>query len=201
MVQLLLADTFLFSPTIKRPLLPARPKEWLACINCCTSYVTNLLTRKLVNLPRHLCARLQRISRTRCITSDRKVKLVEPAKNADGEVINPLASWGTNFTTPDSSRKDQEAPVAGSSGFIAPGRKRSVEPAHRVLDILSSLSGGSSDEGANGLKTRMITDGPYISMALVGGALLLGASNAARYVCRRSTSTEDLSDRPRKQKR
>lgn len=75
------------------------------------------------------------------------MQLLEPAKKADGAVINPLASWRTSFTASD-SHNDREANVAGDdAGFIAHCRKRSVEPAHRVLDILSSLSGVSSDEG------------------------------------------------------
>lgn len=77
------------------------------------------------------------------------MQIVEPAK-ADGSVINPLASWRTSFTASD-SHKDREATITGDddADFVAHCRKRSVEPAHRVLDILSSLSGVSSDEGVN----------------------------------------------------
>lgn len=88
------------------------------------------------------------------------MQIVEPAK-ADGAVINPLASWRTSFTASD-SHKDREATIAGDddADFVAHCRKRSVEPAHRVLDILSSLSGVSSDEGVN--RTEETEDHPRL---------------------------------------
>lgn len=109
------------------------------------------------------------------------VQLLEPAKKADGAVINPLASWRTSFTASD-SHNDREANVAGDdAGFIANCRKRSVEPAHRVLDILSSLSGGSSDEGRCG---ERITKRGSDRRLLVGRNLFLFGSTA--HACRRA---------------
>lgn len=99
-------------------------------------------------LPHRLARASTYFAFAQCIKSGCVVQHVEPAK-ADGAVINPLASWRTTSTMSD-SQKDREAPIAGGDGadFVDLRRKRNVEPAHQVLDILSSLSGVGSNGGA-----------------------------------------------------
>eukprot|EP00903_Cladosiphon_okamuranus_P022806 g20998.t1 len=103
-------------------------------------------------------------------------RLVEPPKE-DGTVINPRASWRARFTASDSG-KDRGASIAGDDGIdlLARRRKRNVEPAHRVLDILSSLTGFSSnEEAAVAIASRFAASayGKALAADIKGGASTL----------------------------